>query len=59
MHGCYRRCAKEKKGGGGGRRTEGELCESVERSGKNKEQKRVKEKKRKEGKENKRVGVYF
>ena len=44
---------------GGGRRTEGELCESVERSGKNKEQKRVKEKKRKEGKENKRVAVYF
>ena len=35
----------------GGRTTEGELCESVERSGKNKEQKRVKEKKRKEGKE--------
>ena len=35
---------KEKK------RTKGELCESVERSGKNKEQKRVKEKKRKEGK---------
>ena len=33
-----------------GRRTEGELCESVERSGKNKEKKRVKEKKRKEGK---------
>ena len=31
----------------------------MERSGKNKEQKRVKEKKRKEGKENKRVGVYF
>ena len=42
-----------------GRRTEGELYESVERSRKNKEQKRVKEKKRKEGKENKRVGVYF
>ena len=39
--------------------TEGELCEFVECSGKNKEQKRVKEKKRKEGKENKRVGVYF
>ena len=37
---------KEKKG----RRTKGELCESVERSGKNKEHKRVKEKKRKEGK---------
>ena len=32
---------KEKK------RTKGELCESVERSGKNKEQKRVKEKKEK------------
>ena len=31
---------------GGGRKTEGELCESVERSGKNKEQKRVKEKKK-------------
>ena len=30
-----------------GRRTEGELCEFVERSGKNKEQKRVKEKKEK------------
>ena len=29
-----------------GRRTEGELCESVERYGKNKEQKRVKEKKK-------------
>ena len=43
-----------------GRRTEGELCESVERYGKNKEQKRVKEKKRKEGKkEKKRVRVYF
>ena len=42
-----------------GRRTEGELCESVERSGKNKEKKRVKEKKRKEGKEKKRVKVYF
>ena len=40
---------KEKKG----RRTKGELCESVERSGKNKEQKRVKEKKRKEGKKRK------
>ena len=37
----------------GGRMTEGELCESVERSGKNKEQKRVKEKKRKEGKKRK------
>ena len=36
-----------------GRRTEGELCESVERSRKNKEQKRVKEKKRKEGKKRK------
>ena len=51
---------KKKKGG---RRIEGELCESVERSGKNKEQKRVKEKKRKEGKkkrkEKKRVRVYF
>ena len=46
---------KEKKG----RRTKGELCESVERSGKNKEQKRVKEKKRKEGKKKKRVRVYF
>ena len=32
------------------RMTEGELCEFVECSGKNKEQKRVKEKKRKEGK---------
>ena len=30
--------------------TKGELCESVGCSGKNKEQKRVKEKKRKEGK---------
>ena len=30
--------------------TEEELCESVERSEKNKEQKRVKEKQRKEGK---------
>ena len=30
--------------------TEGELCESVDFFGKNKEQKRVKEKKRKEGK---------
>ena len=43
--------------------TEGELCESVECSGENKEQKRVKEKKRKEGKkkrkEKKRVRVYF
>ena len=45
---------REKGGGEGkGRRTEGELCESVERSGKNKEQKRVKEKKRKEGKKRK------
>ena len=41
------------RGGGEGRRTEGELCESVERSGKNKEQKRVKEKKRKKGKKRK------
>ena len=40
---------KEKEG----RRTKGELCESVESSGKNKEQKRVKEKKRKEGKKRK------
>ena len=32
------------------RMTEGELCESVECSGKSKQQKRVKEKKRKEGK---------
>ena len=39
--------------------TEGELYESVECSGKNKEQKRVKGKKRKEGKEKKRVRVYF
>ena len=44
---------REKEGEGKGRRTEGELCESVERSGKNKEQKRVKEKKRKEGKKRK------
>ena len=51
---------REKGGEGKGRRTEGELCESVERYGKNKEQKRVKEKKRKEGKkEKKRVRVYF
>ena len=41
------------------RMTEGELCESVECSWKNKEQKRVKEKKRKEGKKKKRVRVYF
>ena len=41
------------------RMTEGELCESVECSGKNKEQKGVKEKKRKEGKKKKRVRVYF
>ena len=34
------------------KKTEGELCESVECSGKNKEQKRVKEKK-KEGKKRK------
>ena len=37
---------KKKKG----RMTEGELYESVECSGKNKEEKRIKEKKRKEGK---------
>ena len=36
-----------------GRMTKGELCESMERSRKNKEQKRVKEKKRKEGKKRK------
>ena len=42
------------------RMTEGELCESVECSGKNKEHKRVKEKKRKEGKKKKkRIRVYF
>ena len=35
------------------RMTKGELCESMERSQKNKEQKRVKEKKRKEGKKRK------
>ena len=40
---------KKKKG----RMTEGDLCESVECSRKNKEQKRVKEKKRKEGKKRK------
>ena len=58
MHGCYKRCAKReiKKGG---RRIEGELCESVERSGKNKEQKRVKEKKRKKGKKRKEKGYIF
>ena len=33
--------------------TKGELCESMECSQKNKEQKRVKEKKRKEGKKRK------
>ena len=44
---------KEKK------RTKGELCESVERSGKNKEQKRVKEKKRKEGKKRIEYGYIF
>ena len=38
---------KEKKRG---RMTEGELCESVECSGKNKEEKIIKGKKRKEGK---------
>ena len=43
-----------------GRRTKGELCESVECYGKSKEQKRVKEKKRKEGKKKKkRIRVYF
>ena len=46
---------KKKKG----RMTEGELYESVECSGKNKEEKRIKEKKRKEGKEKKIVRVYF
>ena len=43
---------REKEGEGKGRRTEGELCESVECSGKNKDQKRAKEKK-KEGKKRK------
>ena len=41
------------------RMTEGELCESVECSGKNKEQKRVKEKKEERRKKKKRVRVYF
>ena len=44
---------REKKKKKKGRMTEGDLCESVECSGKNKEQKRVKEKKRKEGKKRK------
>ena len=44
---------KKKKKRRGGRMIEGELCEFVECSGKNKEQKRVKEKKRKEGKKRK------
>ena len=44
---------KKKKKRERGRRIEGELYESMERSGKNKEQKRVKEKKRKEGKKRK------
>ena len=57
MHGCYKRCAKRKKKGG--RRIEGELCESVEHSGKNKEQKRVKGKKRKEGKKEKSKGIFL
>ena len=35
------------------RMTEGELCESVECPGKNKDKKRLKEKKRKEGKKKK------
>ena len=39
--------------------TEGELCESVECSGKNKEQKRVKEKNRKEGKKKKKSKCIF
>ena len=39
--------------------TEGELCESVECSGKNKEQKGVKEKKRKEGKKKKGKGIFL
>ena len=39
--------------------TEGELCESVECSGKNKEQKRVKEKKRKEGKKRKSKVIFL
>ena len=41
------------------RMTEGELCESVECSGKNKEQKRVKEKNRKEGKKKKKSKCIF